>query len=68
MSNDPRQGGDGRGEVVPSFDGADFRQHERRVRLCVSNTRVAPARRAGKLMERLEGRAIDSLECRTWKH
>ena len=24
MSNDPRQYGDGRGEVIPSFDGTDF--------------------------------------------
>ena len=26
MSSDPRQYGDGRGEVIPSFDGTDFRQ------------------------------------------
>ena len=61
-SNDPRQYGDGRGEVIPSFDGADFRQYERRVRLFVSSTQVAPERRAGKLVERLEGRAFDSCE------
>ena len=30
--------------------------------LFVSNTRVAPARRAGKLLERLQGRAFDSRE------
>ena len=45
-SNDPRQHGDGRGEVIPSFDGTDFRQYERPVRLFVSHTRVAPQRRA----------------------
>ena len=50
MCNDPRQSGDGRGEVIPSFDGTDFRQYEMRVRLFVSNTRVAPARRARKLV------------------
>ena len=61
-SNDPRQYGDGRGEVIPTFDGADFRQYERRVRLFASNTRVAPERRAGKLLERLEARAFDSCE------
>ena len=59
-SNDPRQCGDGWREVIPSFDGTDFRQCERRVRLVVSHTRVAPERRAGKLLERLEGRAFDS--------
>ena len=62
MSDDPRQYGDGRGEVIPSFDGTDFRLYERRVRLFVSNTRVAPARRAGKQVERLEGRAFDSCQ------
>ena len=62
MRNDPRQYGDGRSEVIPSFDGPDFRQYERRVSLFVSDTRVAPERRAGKLMERLEGRAFDSRE------
>ena len=46
--------------MIPSFDGTDFRQCERRVRLVVSHTRVAPERRAGKLLERLEGRAFDS--------
>ena len=60
-SSDPRQYGDGRGEVMPSLDGTDFRQYERRVRLSVSNTRVAPERRAGRLLERLEGRAFASL-------
>ena len=60
VSNDPRQYGDGRCEVIPSFDGTDFRQNGKRVRLFVSNTRVAPARRVGKLVERLEGRAFDS--------
>ena len=33
-----------------------------RVRLILSTTRVAPGRRAGKLVERLEGRAFDSCE------
>ena len=59
-SNDPRQHGDGRSEVIPTFDGTDFRQYERQVRLFVSNTRVAPERRAAKLLERLEARAFDS--------
>ena len=68
-SSDPRQYGDGRGEVTPSFDGTDFKQYEKRVRLFVSNTRVGPVRKAGKLLERLEGRAFDSTEeYRTWKH
>ena len=62
MSNDPRQYGDGRGEVIPSFDGKDFRQYGWRVLLFVSDTRVARERRAGKLSERLEGRAFDSCE------
>ena len=61
-NNDPRQYGDGGGEVIPSFDGTDFRQYERRVRLFVSHTRLAPERRAGKLLERLEGRAFDLCE------
>ena len=30
-SNDPRQYGDGRSEVIPTFDGADSRQYERRI-------------------------------------
>ena len=38
--------------MIPSFDGTDF----------VSNTRVVPARRAGKLVERLVRRAFDSCE------
>ena len=38
--------------MIPSFDGTDFRQYERRV--------SAPERRAGTLLERLEGRAFDS--------
>ena len=58
-SNDPRQYDDGWDEVIPSFDGTDFRQYERRVLLFVSNTRVAPERRAGELLERLEGHAFD---------
>ena len=53
---------DGGGEVIPSFNGTDCSQYERRVRLLVSNTRVAQERRAGKLFERLEGRAFDSCE------
>ena len=48
--------------MIPSFDSTDFRQYERRVRLLVSNTRVALERRAGKLLERVEGRAFDSGE------
>ena len=48
--------------MIPSFDGTDFRQFERRVRLFLSTTRVAPERRAGKLPERLEERAFVSCE------
>ena len=48
--------------MIPTFDGTDFRQYERRFRLFVSNTRVAPERRAGKLLERLEARAFDLCE------
>ena len=29
ISNDPRQYGDGRGEVIPSFDETDFRQERK---------------------------------------
>ena len=54
--------GDGRGEMIPTFDGTDVRQFERRVRLFVSNTRMATERRARKLLERLEARAFDSFE------
>ena len=61
-SKDPRQYGDGRGDVIPTFDGTTFRRYKRRVRLFVSNTRVAPERRAVKLLERLEE------YYRTWKH
>ena len=61
-SNDPRQYGDGRGEVIPSFDGTNFRQYERRGRLFVPHTRVAPEKRASKLLERLEARAFESRE------
>ena len=60
-SNDPLQYGDGRGEVIPTFDEADFCQCERRVRLFVSNTRVALEKRAGKLLERLEARAFEAV-------
>ena len=48
--------------MIQSFDGADVRQYERRVPLFVSDTRVAPERRAGKLLERLEGRGFDPCE------
>ena len=55
--------------MIPSFDGTNFRQYERRVRLFVSNTRVAPERRAGKLLERLEGHAFNLCEgSRTGKY
>ena len=37
--------------MIPSVDGTDFRQYEERVVFFVSSTRVAPARRAGKLVE-----------------
>ena len=48
--------------VIPSFDGTDFTQCERRVLLIVSSTRAAPERRAGNLLKLLEGRALDSCE------
>ena len=48
--------------MIPSFDGSDFKQYERLVRLFVSNTRVHPERRAGKLLEKMEGSAFDSRE------
>ena len=35
MSNDSRQYGDGEGEVIPSFDGTEFRQYDRPLPLCV---------------------------------
>ena len=49
-------------QVITSFDGTDFTQYERRVRLFVSHTRVAPERGGGKLLERLEGHAFDECE------
>ena len=69
-SSDPRQYGNGLGEVIPSSDGTDFRRYERRVRLFVFNTRVAPER------ERLVNFWSDSKDVlairlkayRTWKH
>ena len=48
--------------MIPTFDGVDFRQCKRRVRLFASNTQVAPEKRAGKLSERLAGRALESCE------
>ena len=68
LSDDSRQCGDGRGEVIPAFDGTELRQYERRARLFVSNTRVAPARRAGKLVERLDVHSIHARAYKTWKH
>ena len=59
-TNDPRQHGDGWGEVIPTIDGADFRPHKRPVRLFAHNAQVAPEKRAGKLLERLERRAFES--------
>ena len=67
-SNDPRQHGDGRGEVIPTCDGADFRQYERRVRLFVSNTRVA--QREGLVNFWRDWKDVHSIrvkESRTWK-
>ena len=56
--------------MIPSFDGTDFRQSKRRVRLFVSSTRVAPEKRAGKLLERLEKdmRSICVKKSRIGKH
>ena len=45
--------------MIPSLDGTDFRQYERRVRPFVSTTRVVPERRDGKLLKRLSGHAFD---------
>ena len=50
------------GSMIPSFDGTDFRQYERRVRLFVSNTRVAPEREGlVNPLERLEARGKNAL-------
>ena len=58
-SSDPRQCGDERDEVIPSFDGTDFRQFETRVRLsCVPYT--SGSRETG--YEAFEGRAFDLCE------
>ena len=48
--------------MIPTSDGVDFRQYERQVRLFIFNTRVAPERRAGEPLERLEDLAFDSCE------
>ena len=67
-SNDPRQYDDGWDEVIPSFDGTDFRQYERRVRLFVSNTRVAPEGRGVNFCS--DSKDVPSIrvkEYRTWK-
>ena len=69
MSNDPRQYGDERAKVIPSVDGTDFRQYERRVLLFVSTTRVAPEREAGKLLGDWKDVHLTRVkEYRTWKH
>ena len=48
--------------MIPVFDGTDFRQCERRVRLFVSRTRVV------SFLERLEGHAFDLCEgIRDWQ-
>ena len=48
--------------LIPTFDGADFRQYKRRIRLFASNTQVAPDKRACKLLKQLEGVAFESCE------
>ena len=54
---------DGRGEHFPGYDGkTPFRVYERKVNIFKQNTRLAPARRAGKLLERLEGAAFEATE------
>ena len=55
-SNDPRQSGDFSHSTERISDSTT------RVRLFVSHTRVASERRAGKLLERLEGRAFELCE------
>ena len=51
-NNDPRQCGDEWDEVLASFNGTNFSQYEKQVRVFECNTRVAPERRAGKLSEK----------------
>ena len=43
-NTDPRQCGDGRCEVIPTFDGENFRQYQRRVRLFASTSGVHSSR------------------------
>ena len=71
-NNDPWQYGDGRGEVIPPFDGTDLRQYERLFLAFVSNTRdgiLTAIPRAGAL-RRGEGcscasKTIRSVLCRS---
>ena len=67
----PRQYGDGRGEVIPSFDGTDFRRHERRGLLfCVQYT-SDPTQREGLesfWSDSKDMRSICVKKSRTWKH
>ena len=68
-SNDPRQYGDGRGEVIPTFDGADFRQYERRVRLCVQYTSGPREKGLVNFWSDCKDEHPTRLkEYRTWKH
>ena len=69
MSNDPRQYDDGWGEVIPSFDGTDFRQYERRVRLFVLKHEWP--QREGLVNFWSDSKDVPSIcvkESRTWKH
>ena len=63
-SNDPRQYGDGRGEVIPSFDGTDFRQHERRILLFCVHINTSGHQREGlvNFWSDWKGRALASRE------
>ena len=55
--------------MIPSFDGTDFRQYERRVRLFESNTRGAPERRLVNFWsDSKDGPSIRVRESTTWKH
>ena len=46
----------------------EFRQYERRVKLFLTNMRLAPKRRAGKLVQWLEGNRVDELMDHLMQH
>ena len=69
-SSDPRQYGDGRGEVIPSFDGADFIRYERRgSSFCVQYT-SDPTQREGLVNFWSDWKDVHSIhvkKSRTWE-